>query len=194
MTHDNDTYQRILDAAAKLFATRGYKGVTLRDIGDALGMKHASLYYYAPDGKPQLYRDVMERSFRRHREGITQAIAGAGDGVRAQLRAVGRWLVSQPPMEMSRVIHADAAGIGSEEAAGLSQLAYEALREPLVAALRAARADDQIALRNLDMGALAFVTLVEVVHAVPGGMSAGQMEVYLDELIDMLMNGWVRRE
>ncbi len=190
---DNETYQRILDVATELFAKRGYEAVTLRDIGDALNMKHASLYYYAPEGKKQLYMDVMERNLLRHRDGIAAAIGGAGDDLRAQLQAVGRWLISQPPVDMRRIIHVDTKSIGAAEAAHLSQLANVALREPLVAALGHARTAGQIALRNLDMGAVAFITLIEVVHGVQTGGSKMPMDAYIDELTDMLMNGWLGR-
>ncbi len=190
MVSDNDTYGRILDAAAELFAARGYEAVTLRDIGDAVKIKHASLYYYAPEGKKQLYMAVMERNFQRHREGITRAIANAQPDIRSQFRAVGQWLISQPPMNMSRVIQADTNSIGEENALKLSRSAYEALREPLVSALDRARSEGHIALRNLDMGALAFLTMVEVVHSVPSGGSKLIMDAYIEELIDMLMRGW----
>ncbi|MDX2139409.1 MAG: TetR/AcrR family transcriptional regulator [Chloroflexota bacterium] len=191
--HDNETYQRLLDAASEQFGTRGYKAVTLRDIGNALGMEHASLYYYAPGGKKQLYLDVMERSFLRHQEGIEAAIAQAGEDVRAQLKAVGRWLVSQPPMDMKGVIHTSSVEIGEEQSARLSQLAYNALRQPLVKALAAARKREEISQRNLDMAALAFVTLIEVVHGIPVRMNAAQMDAYIDEVIEMLLMGWVGR-
>lgn len=190
---DNETYQRILDAAAELFARHGYEAVTLRDIGQALAMKHASLYYYAPEGKKQLYLDVMERNLMRHREGIAAAIAGAGDDLRAQLRAVGRWLISQPPVDMRRLIRVDTKSIGAAEAAHLSQLANAALREPLVAALGRARDAGLITLRNLDMGAVAFITMIEVVHGVQTSGNKMPMDAYIDELIDMLMNGWLGR-
>jgi len=36
----------ITDAAAKVFARRGYHGASTQDIGDVLGMRQASLYYY----------------------------------------------------------------------------------------------------------------------------------------------------
>ncbi|MCA9906333.1 MAG: TetR/AcrR family transcriptional regulator [Anaerolineae bacterium] len=190
---DNETYQRILDAAAELFARHGYEAVTLRDIGQALDMKHASLYYYAPEGKKQLYLDVMERNLMRHRAGIAAAIAGASDDLRAQLRAVGRWLISQPPVDMRRLIRVDTKGIGAAEAAHLSQLANAALREPLVAALGHAREAGLITLRNLDMGAVAFITMIEVVHGVQASGNKMPMDAYIDELIDMLMNGWLGR-
>lgn len=36
----------ILDAAAKVFAERGYYGASTQDIADVLGIRQASLYYY----------------------------------------------------------------------------------------------------------------------------------------------------
>ena len=36
----------IIDAAAKVFARRGYRGASTQDIADLLGMRQASLYYY----------------------------------------------------------------------------------------------------------------------------------------------------
>ena len=36
----------VIDAAAKVFAERGYHGASTQDIADLLGMRQASLYYY----------------------------------------------------------------------------------------------------------------------------------------------------
>jgi AcrR family transcriptional regulator len=38
----------IIDAAAQVFADRGYHGATTQDIADVLGIRQASLYYYFP--------------------------------------------------------------------------------------------------------------------------------------------------
>lgn len=38
----------IVDAAARVFAERGFHGTTTQDIADVLGIRQASLYYYFP--------------------------------------------------------------------------------------------------------------------------------------------------
>ena len=38
--------QAVLDAGAKLFATKGYKATTMRDIASEAGMLPGSLYYH----------------------------------------------------------------------------------------------------------------------------------------------------
>jgi AcrR family transcriptional regulator len=37
---------QIIDAAARVFAERGFHGATTQDIADVLGIRQASLYYY----------------------------------------------------------------------------------------------------------------------------------------------------
>ena len=49
----------VLDAAAKVFARRGYHGASTQDIADVLGMRQASLYYYF-DSKEAALEAVCE--------------------------------------------------------------------------------------------------------------------------------------
>src|SRR5262249_10828243 len=39
---------QIIDAAARVFAERGFHGASTQDIADVLGIRQASLYYYFP--------------------------------------------------------------------------------------------------------------------------------------------------
>src|SRR5512143_4259982 len=39
---------QIIDAAARVFAERGFHGATTQDIANVLGIRQASLYYYFP--------------------------------------------------------------------------------------------------------------------------------------------------
>ncbi|MBC8099532.1 MAG: TetR/AcrR family transcriptional regulator [Armatimonadetes bacterium] len=191
-TPSNDTHQRILDIAEELFFKRGYAAVTLRDIAAPLGMKHASLYYYAPEGKKQLYIEVMERNFVRHRAGITEAIAGAGGELRQQMYAVARWLVAQPPLDFSRMHQADMSEISQEQRERLMAMGYDAIRIPIVVALKQARNTGQIKpLPDLNLAAMAIVSLVGSVHNIPVEYSGGwQAQIGL-QLVDMLLDGWL---
>ncbi len=57
-----DTRQRILDVAARLFATRGYAGTSIRDIADELGVTKAALYYHF-ESKEVLLQHIVEQAF-----------------------------------------------------------------------------------------------------------------------------------
>lgn len=41
-------YREVLDAAATVFADKGYVGASTKDVADRLGIRAASLYYYLP--------------------------------------------------------------------------------------------------------------------------------------------------
>ena len=57
---DHATRQRLLDAAAQLFAERGFPNVTVRDICSRAGANVAAVNYYFRD-KSGLYQEVINR-------------------------------------------------------------------------------------------------------------------------------------
>lgn len=59
--------QELLDVAAEMFAANGYRGTSLADIGDALGMNKASLYHYVRSKDDLLHRLIL-RAGRRLRD------------------------------------------------------------------------------------------------------------------------------
>ena len=58
---ESDTLRRILDAAAPLFVERGYQGVSMREIGEAVGITKAALYYHFKD-KEELFMAILRES------------------------------------------------------------------------------------------------------------------------------------
>lgn len=185
----NETRTRILNAADALFSRRGYAAVTLRDIAAEVGMRHASLYYYAPGGKEQLFVEVMGRNLRQHRAGIARAIEDAGTELRAQLIAVARWLLQQPPLDLARMAHADLKALPEEQADQLARLAY-ALHEPIIVALAAARARGDIRFADADLAALSFVSVIQGLHAVPAQYVQTPLEHTVEKVVAMMLDGW----
>ena len=189
----NATRERILASAAQLFSKRGYAAVTLRDIASSIGIKHASLYYYAPGGKKELYVAVMERNFLRHRQGLTDAIVRAGVDVRMQLYAVADWFVTQPPLNLSRLHEADMDDLGSDQADALMTLAYDAMRTPLRSIFEPAAAAGLVQIHDFNVAALALVSLLQSVHNVPAHYPMPVRYQIGHTLVDMLLDGWRTR-
>ena len=54
-----------IDAAAKVFAEKGFHGATTSDIAHEMGIKQGSLYYYFKS-KEQALQDVCEYGFENH--------------------------------------------------------------------------------------------------------------------------------
>jgi len=73
---DLPTRDRILAAAERLFARRGFAGTSVRDITDAVGIKPPALYNHFPN-KEDLYTEVLETSLRPLLELIDQASQAA---------------------------------------------------------------------------------------------------------------------
>ena len=196
-----DARERVLIAADRLFMERGYKGVTLRDIADVLGIKHASLYYHAPGGKEQLFIEVTERNLLSHRIGLTAAMDSAGDDLRGALYAAAAWLLVQPPMDLIRMTLSDLREIAPDQSIHLGQLARECLLNPIHEVLRKAEARGDIV--PVDHGAIAgaLLSMLEGLHAVPDiafmlpdsrwhGKTRHDMAMYL---IDVLLRGLLPR-
>jgi TetR/AcrR family transcriptional regulator, regulator of cefoperazone and chloramphenicol sensitivity len=84
---DSETRQRVLDAAVKLFAERGFKNVTIRDVCREAGANLAAVNYYFRD-KLGLYKEVVQLAadaMDRHKQAAMDA--GEGQTPEEQLRA-----------------------------------------------------------------------------------------------------------
>ena len=66
--------QEILEAAAQLFAERGYKATSIRQIADAAGMMAGSLYYHI-ESKESLFVEIHNRALDAAASRIFSAIA-----------------------------------------------------------------------------------------------------------------------
>ena len=63
LTKGQKTAQRILDAAALLFAEKGYRNTSLREVAALVGIREPGLYRHFKN-KEELYRQVLERALR----------------------------------------------------------------------------------------------------------------------------------
>lgn len=87
----------LLEAAAGLFADRGYAGTSTRRIADAAGLRQATLYYYF-GGKEDMLLELLQRSVRptleRARDVVAQADPAAA--LAALVRADVETLMTDP--------------------------------------------------------------------------------------------------
>ena len=82
VTRDTETRDRLLKAAERLFADRGFKKVTVRDICRAARANVAAVNYHFGD-KLGLYREVMQSAIDGMR-GTNDAARAAGEGQPAE--------------------------------------------------------------------------------------------------------------
>jgi AcrR family transcriptional regulator len=183
---------RVLDVAEQLFAERGYDAVTLHEIAQRLRIRESSFYYHFPGGKEQLFVEVTARALARHRLVLEQTLVEAGPNLRAQLLAVTRWLLSQPPIDLARMVRSDMPAIAPEQARCLTRAALEALVVPLEQAFAAARERGEItfpaAYRRERLLAASFLAIVDTLR-VAERFAHRSAEDMVASMIDVLLDG-----
>ncbi len=71
---------QIIEAAAKVFAQRGFHGTKTQDIGDLLGIRQASLYYYFRSKEAALEL-VCARGVEGYHESAESVLKGGGTSI-----------------------------------------------------------------------------------------------------------------
>lgn len=94
-----DVRERIVDAATRLFAERGFDGVSVQAIADAVGIRKPSLLYHFPS-KDHLRNEVLDRMLAqtgkdRFRGGLG-ALVGFFTTKPSRARLVVREMLDQP--------------------------------------------------------------------------------------------------
>jgi AcrR family transcriptional regulator len=134
----------IIDAAASVFAQRGYEGARLEEIAGAAGVSKALIYEHF-DGKQELYAHIMRRGTDESL-GLVLAAAAVGQGSKNQLeRGLAAFLdfVNEQP-DVWRVIEQE---VSDPEIIALDQ-SRQQRGEKAIARLLAA--DPEIARQGLD--------------------------------------------
>lgn len=180
---------RVVTAAERLFSDRGYKAVTLKDIAEDLGIRQASLYHHFPDGKEELFVEVTERALLRHSEGLRWAIAGAAEDVESQLKAIARWMLSQPPVDLARMVRSDMVEIAEPERTRLMQCALRSLILPIEAVFDLGIERERLKrVGHTRLLASSFLSIIEAIQ-VSVRFSTRPPEEMADEMIGVLLNG-----
>jgi TetR/AcrR family transcriptional regulator len=115
----NRTREVILDAAEGLFASQGFDGTSIQQIGDAAGVARSTPAYFF-GSKEALYEAVLARVVNRAQEAMARAYA-EGDGDRSPADAVESYvgaLLDFLAREQTfvRLIQREALGDGSRVA------------------------------------------------------------------------------
>ena len=105
---DQKTRRQIVTKAAELFLAKGYKGVSMKELAEAVQVTSAALYYHFPKGKEDLFTTMIQTVFVDEGvAGIDQALAATQD-VRERLTLLTAALLSLPLDERLSVLLRDA--------------------------------------------------------------------------------------
>jgi AcrR family transcriptional regulator len=186
---ESEARERVIMVARQLFSEHGYQAVTLRDIAQAIGIRHTSLYHHFPQGKEELFVEVTARRMGVYRRGLEEAIQGAEDDWRDRLRAAAIWLLDQPAMHLGRMLQADMSQISAEAATKLKETIFASLLLPINDILRDALAENPAKLqRSLTIAGM-FYSLMEGIDNLPASYVSGPKTELVDFVLDVFING-----
>lgn len=105
---DLETRRQILIKAADLFLAKGYKGVSMKELAQAVQITSAALYYHFPKGKEDLFTTMVQTVFVDEGvAGIEQALAAKED-IREQFTLLTSALLALPLDERLSMLLRDA--------------------------------------------------------------------------------------
>ena len=196
------TKEQILDGFADQLLEYGYRGISLKTITEAVGIKRPSLYHHFPDGKEQIYAQVALRRIEEDIVRLEAALAVEG-GLREQLVALAMLHTDDArKAALDQRIYDATRYVSDETRTKVSSRYVEGLLAP-VRNLMAAAVDDGL-LRDADPELLmqTFFGMSSAVQDIPEdvGMPAAQRggnrpaaEVIAERVVDLFLEGAARR-
>lgn len=169
------TMRTLLETAVRLFAQRGYNGVSVRDITSAVGIKASSLYAHYPS-KEHLLVELMRLGHEHALAAARQAIAdlGADAPPAEQLKAFVRSQVrmnAEFPM-LSRVCVNELQALSGDSLATTLGMRLEALTT-LLTVLRAGVTTGEFAIDDVFLAGMAIGGMILRVSGWYGGNETG---------------------
>jgi AcrR family transcriptional regulator len=89
----------LIGAAEETFAHRGYTQSGLAEVADLAGVSKTLLYHYFPDGRPELYREVINRLVGQVVDAArlaTRAVTAPEERMSALVDALVTWFEAHP--------------------------------------------------------------------------------------------------
>ncbi len=103
-TEDRETRRHILRAAEDLFIAKGFKGVSMKEVADAVQVTTAALYYHFPGGKEELFTDTIRHMLQEGLERLFQEPEAPADFRQRLTRLTENVLLAFPVDRLSMLI------------------------------------------------------------------------------------------
>ena len=92
---DRETRQQILEVARELFLSKGYKGVSMKEVAEEVQVTSAALYYHFPGGKQDLFFSIIQKMLEDWTQGAILATAQS-QGLQEDLIQLTQYLLTLP--------------------------------------------------------------------------------------------------
>jgi AcrR family transcriptional regulator len=185
----------IIDAAIELFAERGFRGVTTRELAAAVGVSEPVLYQHFPS-KKDIYAAIieatMDRGYYEALEGLSQMANSASDEdfFRHLARAMSHWYETKPQEIRLKLFSA-------LESHGMMEEFHDKTSRPFLDIVTSyiARRMEEGAFQNHNPQATALAFCGMVGHSCQAkllfrsSLCAGQHEEMIEVMVQLFLNG-----
>ena len=177
--HHGDLRRALIDQALRIIDKHGVEGLTLRAVGDALGVSRTALYRHFSD-KQSLVAAVAREGFRTLRVDLVQAWEREGRG-QAGFQAMGEayleFAVAHPAHYRVMFGRFVESGKRDPELIQEAEAAFQALVDALVAQQRArlARGDDPIQLARFVWSVVHGIAMLTIDGQLPAADQAANL-------------------
>ena len=169
------TAEKILATAHGLFMERGYVGVSINDVVNAVGITKPTLYYHFSD-KEALYAAVADRALRIMGDELTAATANTNHPFIDQLTAVIRAIQAHTDEDFRMMRHEIRTHLTPERQMHLARHFYANMMAPIVTLMEHGLATGAVQQRSAADLAMLFFCLIEAYT----GPEAQALQLQLD--------------
>lgn len=136
---DQATWQHILIAAQERFLARGYKGVSMKEIADAVQVMPSALYYHFPKGKEELFTQMIQALFARGVTDVQGPFTGTPENLREHLLQLTTDLLTLPLDQLPLLLRDAKEHLKDPEHQQMVLSIHEAVKRRIVSLFQAAQ-------------------------------------------------------
>lgn len=137
---DQATRQQILTVAEAHFLAKGYKGVSIKEIADAVQVMPSALYYYFPKGKEELFVQMFQALFAREVTTDHHHLAGTHENLQERLLQLTTDLLALPLDRLPLLVRDATEHLKDPEHQRVVMSLHEAVKRRIVHLFHAAQA------------------------------------------------------
>jgi AcrR family transcriptional regulator len=189
MADTADSRAAILEAAKLLFMQEGFRGISMRQIAEAVGMTKAALYYHFKD-KEELFVAIVAE----YLVGISTMIDevnSSGTDTRTQITELVRRILAQPPEQRSiiRLASQELSNVSPENRARFLEMYHSRFIGRITALLTAGMARGDLRPMNANIATWALLGMMyPYFHPAPPSQAL-PTETVVDALLAIYLDG-----
>ncbi len=186
---DTGLSEKILQTAKTLFVQKGYHGMSMREVSEALGVSKAALYYYYQD-KEQLFLAILDSDLDASSSALNDIIARPVSS-RERIRLFVEYILQQPAVDRAAIrLASQEIGQLGEEARSRFGGVYQAnFIDKIAGILQKGMDDGEFRRMPADVAARALLGIVfpylDSTHAGPAAVPPETIQ----QVVEIYLNG-----